>query len=150
MADRFMKPSETAASERRLAGDLAARHSGNQAGMTLRCEECGSATELARGWRAKIVDDEEQPEMMPTSSATAPPALSASSGSPSRATGTKTASPRNELLRAVVARCSGANSYGRRPMRLRGQRGGVSSRQAVAALLDDQLPLHAGRAVTVD
>jgi hypothetical protein len=44
---------------------------------------------------------------MPTSSATAPAALSASSGSPSRGTGNKTASSPNELLRAVVARLLG-------------------------------------------
>ena len=31
--------------------------------MKLRCEECGSTTEFARGWRAKIVDDDEEPEM---------------------------------------------------------------------------------------
>ena len=45
------------------AGDLAARRSGNQTRMKLRCEECGCTTELARGWRAMIVDDEEDPEM---------------------------------------------------------------------------------------
>jgi hypothetical protein len=45
------------------AGDLAARRSGNQARMKLRCEECGCATELARGWRAMIVEDEDDPEM---------------------------------------------------------------------------------------
>jgi ribosomal protein L44E len=33
--------------------------------MKLRCEECGCFTELARGWRAKIVEDEEDPEMDP-------------------------------------------------------------------------------------
>jgi hypothetical protein len=31
--------------------------------MKLRCEECGGTTDLARGWRAQIVDDEEDPEM---------------------------------------------------------------------------------------
>ena len=31
--------------------------------MELRCEECGDTKELARGWRAMIVDDEEDPEM---------------------------------------------------------------------------------------
>jgi ribosomal protein L44E len=31
--------------------------------MKLRCEECGCATELARGWRAQIVEDEDDPEM---------------------------------------------------------------------------------------
>ena len=31
--------------------------------MKLRCEECGGTTELAQGWRAKIVEDEEDPEM---------------------------------------------------------------------------------------
>jgi RNase P subunit RPR2 len=33
--------------------------------MKLRCEECRCTTELARGWRAQIVDDEEDPEMDP-------------------------------------------------------------------------------------
>ena len=40
-----------------------ARRSGNQACMKLRCEECSRTTEFARGWRAKIVEDEEDPEM---------------------------------------------------------------------------------------
>jgi len=31
--------------------------------MKLRCEECGRITWRARGWRAKIVEDEEDPEM---------------------------------------------------------------------------------------
>ena len=31
--------------------------------MKLRCEECGRITGRARGWRAKIVEDEEDPEM---------------------------------------------------------------------------------------
>ena len=31
--------------------------------MNLRCEECSRTTEFARGWRAKIVEDEEDPEM---------------------------------------------------------------------------------------
>jgi hypothetical protein len=29
----------------------------------MRCEECGCTTELARGWRAQIVDEEDDPEM---------------------------------------------------------------------------------------
>jgi hypothetical protein len=33
--------------------------------MKLRCEECGGTTELARGWRAQIVEDEEDPELVP-------------------------------------------------------------------------------------
>jgi hypothetical protein len=31
--------------------------------MKLRCEECCCTTEPARGWRAMIVDDEDDPEM---------------------------------------------------------------------------------------
>ena len=64
------------------AGDLAARRSGNQTRMKLRCEECRGTTELARGWRAMIVDDEDDPEMDAYVVATAPAALSASSGQP--------------------------------------------------------------------
>ena len=48
-----------------LEGDLAARRSGNQERMNLRCEQCGCTTKPARGWRAKIIDDEEDPEVDP-------------------------------------------------------------------------------------
>jgi hypothetical protein len=75
--------------------------------MKLRCEECRCTTELARGWRAQIVDEEDDPEMDAYVVCYCPSCDSASSGSPSRGTGNKTASSPNELLRAVVARLLG-------------------------------------------
>ena len=51
--------------------------------MKLRCEECGCATELARGWRAQIVEDEDDPEMDPYVVCYCPSCAQRESGSPS-------------------------------------------------------------------